>query len=112
MRLTSVLTVLWIQYPIVWLVGSEGFRTLPAGPETLWYSALDVVAKVVFGFLSLATVAKLTPAIEEGGTIVTSVGERRIRSAAQEATRGAARRAPPVGTVAVARERSRACRCW
>ncbi|GAC1396749.1 MAG: bacteriorhodopsin [Vulcanimicrobiaceae bacterium] len=82
-RLTSVLTVLWIQYPIVWLVGSEGFRTLPAGPETLWYSALDVVAKVVFGFLSLATVAKLTPAIEEGGTIVTSVGERRIRSAAQ-----------------------------
>lgn len=58
-RLIAALTVLWVQYPVVWLLGSEGFRTLPAGPETLWYTALDVLAKVAFGFLSLATVAKL-----------------------------------------------------
>ncbi|GAC1303802.1 MAG: bacteriorhodopsin [Vulcanimicrobiaceae bacterium] len=83
LRLVVVLTILWIQYPIVWLLGSEGIRSLGPGPETLWYSALDVIAKVAFGFLSLATVAKLAPAIEEGGTIVSSVDERRIRSAAR-----------------------------
>lgn len=82
-RLIGVLTFLWLQYPIVWLLGSEGLRSLPPAPETLWYSALDVIAKVAFGFLSLATVAKLTPAIEEGGTIVNSIGERRIRSEAR-----------------------------
>ncbi|GAC1624451.1 MAG: bacteriorhodopsin [Vulcanimicrobiaceae bacterium] len=82
-RLVGVLTILWLQYPIVWLLGSEGIRTLPAGPETLWYTVLDVVAKVAFGLLSLATVANMTPAIEEGGTIVSSTSERRIRSAAR-----------------------------
>jgi len=64
-RLILVLTVLWIQYPFVWLLGGEGFRVLPSGPETLWYSALDVIAKVVFGFLSLAAVKSLDPAVEE-----------------------------------------------
>lgn len=82
-RLIGVLTFLWIQYPVVWLLGSEGMRSLASGPETLWYTALDVVAKVAFGFLSLATVAKLTPAIEEGGMIVNSIDERRIRTAAR-----------------------------
>ncbi len=82
-RLIGVLTILWVQYPIVWLLGSEGFRSLAPGPETLWYSALDVIAKVAFGFLSLVTVSKLAPAIEEGGTIVGSIDERRIRSAAR-----------------------------
>ena len=77
-RLATVLTVLWIQYPIVWLLGSEGVRALAPGPETMWYTALDVLAKVAFGYLSLATVNRLTPAIEEGGTLVTSVAERRI----------------------------------
>ncbi len=81
-RLIGVLTVLWVQYPIVWLLGSEGIRTLSPGPETLWYSTLDVIAKVAFGFLSLATVAKLPSAVEEGGTIVESITERRIRTAA------------------------------
>ena len=64
-RLIAVLSVLWVQYPIVWLLGDEGLRVMPSAPQTLWYTVLDVLAKVAFGFLSLQTVMKLRPAIEE-----------------------------------------------
>ncbi len=64
-QLIAVLTILWFQYPIVWLLGDEGLRVMPAAPQTLWYTALDVLAKVAFGFLSLRAVMKLKPAVEE-----------------------------------------------
>ena len=82
-RLVAILSVLWIQYPIVWLLGEEGTRTIGAAPSSLWYAILDVLAKVAFGFLTLATVDRFTPAIEEGGTLVSSVEDRRIPSAAR-----------------------------
>ncbi len=66
--LIAILTALWIQYPFVWLLGDEGARVLGHAAATLWYSVLDVAAKVPFGFVSLATVRSLPPAIEEGGT--------------------------------------------
>lgn len=71
-RLIIVLTVLWIQYPIVWLLGEEGLRVLPPAGETVWYTALDVLAKVAFGFLSLAAVNALEPAVESRVPLVPS----------------------------------------
>lgn len=49
--LRNILTVLWICYPIVWLLGAEGFRVISVGWETLCYAVLDLFAKVGFGFV-------------------------------------------------------------
>lgn len=49
--LRNILTVLWICYPIVWLIGSEGFRIITVGWETALYAILDLCAKVGFGFV-------------------------------------------------------------
>ncbi|BAY09002.1 bacteriorhodopsin [Calothrix sp. NIES-2098] len=49
--LRNILIVLWICYPIVWILGAEGFHVISVGWETLCYSVLDVCAKVGFGFV-------------------------------------------------------------
>jgi bacteriorhodopsin len=52
----SVLTlVLWICYPIVWLLGSEGFSVLTVTAEVIIFAVLDVVAKIGFGFILLTS---------------------------------------------------------
>lgn len=43
--------VLWTIYPIVWLLGYDGFRLVSISIETLGYMVLDVLAKPVFAFL-------------------------------------------------------------
>lgn len=53
-RLRLIITVLWLVYPIWWLVGTEGLALLPnLGIETLGFAVLDVTAKVGFGFVLL-----------------------------------------------------------
>lgn len=52
--LRNVLIVLWICYPIVWLLGVEGFRVLSTGIETALYAILDLCAKVGFGFIVIS----------------------------------------------------------
>ena len=55
-RILSTLTlVLWICYPIVWLLGTEGFGIFPLPVEVILYAVLDVVAKIGFGFLLLTS---------------------------------------------------------
>ncbi|WP_341529402.1 bacteriorhodopsin [Nostoc sp. UHCC 0302] len=49
--LRNILIVLWICYPIVWILGAEGFRVISVGWETLCYAVLDLCAKVGFGFV-------------------------------------------------------------
>ena len=49
--LRNILIVLWFCYPIVWILGPEGFRVLSPGFETLCYTVLDVSAKVGFGWI-------------------------------------------------------------
>jgi bacteriorhodopsin len=49
--LRNVLIVLWIGYPIVWILGPEGFRVLSTGVETACYAILDLCAKVGFGLI-------------------------------------------------------------
>jgi len=51
--LKTLTVVLWLGYPIVWAVGSEGLAILTT-TETSWaYSLLDIGAKYVFAFLLL-----------------------------------------------------------
>ncbi|WP_110685185.1 bacteriorhodopsin [Salinicola aestuarinus] len=53
-KLAMMLTVLWIGYPIVWLIGSSGFDWITLTVESWLYLVLDVTAKVGFGFVALA----------------------------------------------------------
>lgn len=49
--LRNVLLVLWFCYPIVWLLGAEGFHVINTDTETALYTILDLCAKVGFGFI-------------------------------------------------------------
>ena len=42
---------MWLGYPIVWALGVEGLALLPVGVTSWAYSALDIIAKYLFGFL-------------------------------------------------------------
>lgn len=65
MTLCGLLLVLWILYPIVWAVGSEGFGVISLLAETICYAVLDVLAKVVFGFILTSSVPTIAAADEE-----------------------------------------------
>jgi bacteriorhodopsin len=54
-KLRNVLIVLWIAYPIVWILGPEGVRVLSIGVEAACYTILDLCAKVGFGFMLIST---------------------------------------------------------
>ncbi len=50
-KLRNTLIGLWFIYPIVWILGAEGFRVLNVETETACYAILDVLAKVGFGLI-------------------------------------------------------------
>ena len=53
-RTLAVLTVvLWSLYPIVWLLGTEGFGAVGLTIEIALFLVLDLAAKIGFGFLLL-----------------------------------------------------------
>ncbi|PSP63080.1 rhodopsin [Halobacteriales archaeon QH_8_64_26] len=58
--LRNLLLGVWVIYPIVWLLGVEGFGLIPVGIETIVYAVLDLTAKVVFGFLMVNAVSDVT----------------------------------------------------
>lgn len=45
--------VLWSLYPVVWLLGTEGFSVVGSTGEVLLFLILDVLAKIGFGILLL-----------------------------------------------------------
>lgn len=49
--LRNALVVLWLAYPVLWLLGTEGAGLIPLFHETLGFMVLDVTAKVGFGFV-------------------------------------------------------------
>ncbi len=51
--LRNVILVTWAIYPILWIVGTEGAGLVNLYVETLLFMALDVTAKVGFGFILL-----------------------------------------------------------
>jgi len=59
-RTLALLTVvLWSFYPIVWLIGTEGFGAVNSTVEVLLFLVLDFLAKIGFGFLLLTNRAAL-----------------------------------------------------
>jgi len=49
-KLAGYLIILWIAYPIVWAL-AEGQELISVNAEVVCYAILDVLAKVVFGFM-------------------------------------------------------------
>ncbi len=58
-RLLTFLSVAWVCYPIVWLLGTSGYSVISLATETAVYAILDVSAKAVFGILVVVSIAKL-----------------------------------------------------
>lgn len=67
-QLLTIHLILWTGYPIVWILANTGFNVLSQGFETMFYTLLDLVSKVGFGFLSLNTLHKLERAGEMPAT--------------------------------------------
>jgi bacteriorhodopsin len=63
-RLQNLLIVLWLAYPVVWIVGTEGLGPLPLYWETAAFMLLDLSAKVGFGFVLLRSHSVLDAATD------------------------------------------------
>jgi bacteriorhodopsin len=50
-RLLLVLTVLWVIYPILWILGTEGTAAISLNAEVVVFTIIDLTAKVGFGIL-------------------------------------------------------------
>jgi bacteriorhodopsin len=48
-----MILVLWLVYPVWWLIGTEGIGAIGLGVETAGFMVLDLTAKVGFGFVLL-----------------------------------------------------------
>jgi halorhodopsin len=65
--LKTLTVVLWLGYPILWALGSEGFAVLSVGITSWGYSGLDILAKYVFAFLLLRWVAANQDVVADRG---------------------------------------------
>jgi bacteriorhodopsin len=54
-QLRNLIVVIWLVYPVWWLVGTEGLELVTLGPETAGFMVLDLTAKVGFGLLLLSS---------------------------------------------------------
>nr|Q48314.1 RecName: Full=Halorhodopsin; Short=HR; Flags: Precursor [Halobacterium salinarum (strain Shark)]AID59896.1 Halo57 [synthetic construct]BAA07822.1 halorhodopsin [Halobacterium salinarum] len=71
----KILTVvLWLGYPILWALGSEGVALLSVGVTSWGYSGLDILAKYVFAFLLLRWVAANEGTVSGSGMGIGSGG--------------------------------------
>ncbi len=66
--LSTMLLALWFCYPIVWALGTEGFGVFSTFVATVLYGILDVLAKVVYGFILLRNRNVLDHVEETGDT--------------------------------------------
>jgi bacteriorhodopsin len=53
--LRNVVLVLWLVYPVWWIVGTEGLNVIGLGIETAGFMVLDVTAKIGFGIILLSS---------------------------------------------------------
>ena len=64
-RLRNLTVLLWLLYPVVWILGTEGtIGVLPLYWETAVFMVLDLSAKVGFGFLLLRSRSVLEQATQ------------------------------------------------
>jgi len=65
--LRTVIVVLWLVYPIWWLIGTEGLTVVSLGVETAGFMVLDLAAKVGFGIILLSSREALDEAAQAAG---------------------------------------------
>lgn len=65
-NLLLFLTVAWVCYPIVWILGGTGNGVISANNEAAAYAILDVCAKGVFGILALVLLKELEEKVRPG----------------------------------------------
>ncbi|MEF8779154.1 MAG: bacteriorhodopsin, partial [Haloferacaceae archaeon] len=53
--LRNLIVVVWLVYPVWWIVGTEGLGVVGLYPETAGFMVLDLVAKVGFGIILLSS---------------------------------------------------------
>ena len=53
--LRTLIVVVWLVYPVWWILGTEGLRIVPLYVETAGFMVLDLVAKVGFGIILLSS---------------------------------------------------------
>jgi len=53
--LRNVVLVLWLVYPVWWIIGTEGLGVLGLGIETAGFMVLDLTAKIGFGIILLSS---------------------------------------------------------
>jgi len=70
--LRNLIVVIWLVYPVWWLVGTEGLSLVGLGIETAGFMVLDLVAKVGFGFILLRSRQVLDGARESTGAAATA----------------------------------------
>jgi bacteriorhodopsin len=52
--------VVWTLYPIVWILSPEGWGLYGSTMEASLFTILDVLSKVGFGLLAVATLAQIS----------------------------------------------------
>jgi bacteriorhodopsin len=71
--LRNLLIVLWLAYPVVWILGTEGtLNIIPLYWETAAFMVLDLTAKVGFGFVLLRSHSVLEQASQPAGATPTA----------------------------------------
>ena len=60
-RNATLLSALWLAYPLIWLGAPTGFRLYEAPTEALLYMVFDIIAKVAYGYLALTGSSQLEP---------------------------------------------------
>ena len=71
--LRNMLIVLWLAYPVVWILGTEGtIGIIPLYWETAVFMVLDLTAKVGFGFVLLRSHSILEAATQSTGAAATA----------------------------------------
>ncbi|AUV80444.1 rhodopsin [Salinigranum rubrum] len=71
--LRNMLVVLWLAYPVVWILGTEGtIGIIPLYWETAAFMVLDLTAKVGFGFVLLRSHSILEAATQSTGAAPTA----------------------------------------
>ena len=53
--LRNLIVVIWLIYPVWWILGTEGLGIIGLGIETAGFMVLDLVAKVGFGIILLSS---------------------------------------------------------
>lgn len=59
-RLVGVHVVLWTLYPLVWILSPEGWGVFGSTMEASLFTILDLLSKVGFGLLAVATLAQVS----------------------------------------------------